>query len=102
MLNNLTNQKLTRRTFLKSASLLAGIAAVPVAFVSKQAFAAKMAKAALQYQDHPKNNLTCSKCMQYIPGKTAAADSTCKDGTCKLVEGAINPNGWCLAFAPKS
>ena len=97
MLNNLTNKKLNRRTFLKSASLLAGIAAVPVAFISKQAFAAKMAKAAMQYQDHPKDNLTCNKCIQYIPCKTAKAD-----GSCKLVEGAISPNGWCLAYAAKS
>ena len=95
-MNDLTNKKVSRRTFLKNTTLLAGIAAIPVAIISKEAFAAKMAKATMQYQDHPKDNFHCSKCMQFIPGKTTAAN-----GTCKLIEGSISPDGWCLAFAPK-
>ena len=86
----------SRRSFLKTATLLAGIAAVPVTFISQEAFAAKMAKAALQYQDHPKGDLSCSKCIQFIPGKSAKAN-----GACKVVEGSISPHGWCLAFSPK-
>ncbi|MHB1677193.1 MAG: high-potential iron-sulfur protein [Sulfuriferula sp.] len=96
MINLLNRKNVSRRTFLKTATLLASIAAIPVAVMSKEAFAAKMAKASMQYQDHPKDNLDCSKCTQYIPGKSAKAD-----GTCKLIDGAISPNGWCLAFAPK-
>jgi len=38
----------------------------------------------------------CDDCSQFVPGKTV------KDtGTCKLVEGDINPHGHCLAFTPK-
>lgn len=86
----------SRRSFLKTATLLAGIAAVPVTFISQEALAAKMAKAVMQYQDQPKGDLSCSKCVQFIPGKSAKAN-----GTCKVVEGSITPHGWCLAFSPK-
>ena len=86
----------SRRSFLKTASLIAGIAAVPVTFLSQEAFAAKVAKAAMQYQDQPKGDLDCSKCIQFIPGKSAKAN-----GTCKVVDGSISPHGWCLAFTPK-
>ncbi|MHB1676478.1 MAG: high-potential iron-sulfur protein [Sulfuriferula sp.] len=87
----------SRRSFLKTATLIAGIAAVPVSFLSQEAFAAKVAKASMQYQDHPKGDFMCSKCVQFIPGKSAKAN-----GTCKVVDGSISPNGWCLAFTPKA
>ncbi len=87
----------SRRSFLKTATLLAGVAAVPVTFMSQEAFAAKVAKASMQYQDTPKGDAHCSKCVQFIPGKSATAK-----GTCKVVEGAVSPDGWCLAFTPKA
>ena len=87
----------SRRSFLKTATLIAGAVAVPVSFLSKEAYAAKVAKTAMQYQDQPKGELMCSKCMQFIPGKSAKAK-----GTCKVVDGAISPQGWCLAFTPKA
>jgi hypothetical protein len=38
----------------------------------------------------------CDDCSQFVPGKTA------RDlGTCKIVEGEINPHGHCIAFTPK-
>jgi hypothetical protein len=57
----------------------------------------KLAKATVQYVDDGKlPGKDCDDCIQFIPGKTA------KDaGTCKIVEGAINPHGHCLAFSPK-
>ncbi len=94
---NVLNKNVTRRNFLKTASLLATIAAIPVSVISKEAFAAKMAKASMQYQDHPKGNLKCSQCMQFVPGKSAKAA-----GSCNLIEGSISPDGWCLAYAPKA
>lgn len=87
----------SRRSFLKTATLLAGVAAVPVTFMSREAFAAKVAKASMQYQETPKGTAECSTCVQFIPGKTAKAK-----GTCKVVDGAINPHGWCLAYTAKS
>lgn len=84
----------SRRSFLKTATLLAGVAAVPVSFLSREAFAAKAAKASMQYQDTPKGDAYCATCMQFIPGKSAKAK-----GECKVVEGSINPHGWCSAYA---
>ena len=38
----------------------------------------------------------CDDCSQFVPGETAT-----DLGTCKIVEGAINPHGHCFAFTPK-
>jgi hypothetical protein len=54
-------------------------------------------RAALKYQDTPMKDQRCSKCAQFIPGKTP------KDrGGCKVIPGdtEISPNGWCTAFTP--
>ena len=94
---NALNKNVTRRNFLKTATLFAAIATIPVSVVSKEAFAAKMAKASMQYQDQPKGTLKCSQCTQFLPGKSAKAA-----GSCNLIDGSISPNGWCLAYAPKA
>lgn len=38
----------------------------------------------------------CSACAQYIDGKYGKCG-----GGCKVIPGAVNPNGGCLSFAPK-
>ncbi|HKK14246.1 MAG TPA: high-potential iron-sulfur protein [Gammaproteobacteria bacterium] len=91
------DKKVTRRSVLKGAALLAGVAAGPALLVSREAQAAKASKAAMMYQDHPKNGQDCSKCVQFIPGASASAM-----GTCKVVAGKISPKGYCIAFTPKS
>jgi hypothetical protein len=53
-------------------------------------------KAQFKYQDKPNGKQKCSGCALYVPGKTPTAM-----GTCKVVKGAISPNGWCTAFSPK-
>ncbi len=50
----------------------------------------------LKYQSTPKGNQKCSGCTLFVPGKTAAAD-----GTCKVITGSISPNGWCTAFSQR-
>jgi secreted PhoX family phosphatase len=98
ILNKIINKKLSRRSFLKGAALLSSMAVVPVSFVSQQAYAAGAAsKASMQYVDHPNGKKDCVSCTLFIPGKTAKAD-----GTCKVVEGAVKPQGYCIAFAPKA
>jgi len=82
-----------RRALLLSAAGVAGLAALP----QRSRAQAKASKAVMQYQDHPKGKQDCVGCIQFVPGKTPAAM-----GTCKVVEGAISPEGWCIAFAPKS
>ena len=69
------------------ASLRAGVSAAEP----------KLAKSAVQYVDAGKDEgKDCDDCIQFIPGKTPKAM-----GTCKIVEGEINPHGHCIAFTPK-
>jgi hypothetical protein len=85
------NGTLSRRTLIRSAVVLAGAACAGVA-ADRQALAqGKVPKAAMKYQDHPKGDEKCGNCMQFI-----APDS------CKVVEGKISPNGYCIAWASKT
>ena len=91
---------------------LAG-ASLPLARAAAQQV--KATKQAAQYQDTPKDGHMCSQCQFYIaaggqpgagqpgsgmmgggmgPGKMMSG------GTCKVVQGAISPMGWCQFFAP--
>lgn len=84
--------KSSRRELLKTgAAALAGVCLARVALAQ-----AKATKQAMQYQDHPKGDQQCDKCMQWIPGPNPGAK-----GSCKVVEGPIDPNGWCVAFVKK-
>ena len=51
----------------------------------------KVSKAQAKYQDTPKGNQNCAKCLHFV-----AADSTCK-----VVEGKVSPQGWCKLWAAK-
>lgn len=79
------------------------IQAVAIAFLGVSALAgraraqAKASKKAMQYQDQPKNGQQCSTCMQFVPGSKPDAA-----GTCKVVDGAISPKGWCVAYVKKA
>ena len=50
----------------------------------------KIDQALVQYQDVPKEGAKCSGCVNF------AAPSACK-----IVAGTIDPNGWCVVYAPK-
>ena len=94
---NSTDMK-SRRSFIKkSAALLAAIATLPLLANIRNAWSAgKLAKADVKYQDKPNAGKDCDDCLQFIPGATPTAN-----GTCKVVEGVISPNGYCAAFTPK-
>lgn len=51
----------------------------------------------MQYQEQPKNGQKCDQCLQFIPGAKQGAN-----GTCKVVDGPISPNGWCAAYVKKT
>ncbi|BBP00431.1 high-potential iron-sulfur protein [Sulfuriferula nivalis] len=89
-MKKIANQSVSRRLFLKGATLVAGISVIPTLIVSGNATAAKMAKVMMQYQDMPKNGSQCDTCVQFIPGAKPQ---------CKIVEGDVSPKGWCLAYA---
>ena len=85
--------KITREQALKTLVLPALAAAIGVTTTAAQA---KSSKSAMKYQDHPKGSAKCSGCKLFINGKNAKAM-----GTCKVVDGSISPNGWCIAYTPK-
>ena len=87
----------SRKEALKQLVVLPALAGLAVAGTSTIAEASKSSKSAVKYQSTPKGNAKCSGCSLFIPGKTATAN-----GTCKVVEGSISPNGWCVAYTPKA
>lgn len=52
----------------------------------------KMAQAAAQYQNQPKGDQDCAGCMHFVA----------QDNTCKVVEGQISPQGWCMLWVAKT
>lgn len=84
-------RKVSRRRFFRGAAAVAGAAlagtVIPIRVAEAQQ---KASKQAMQYQDHPKGDQECDKCMQFEPPKS-----------CKVVAGDISPKGWCVAFAKK-
>ena len=89
----------SRRQFLKLGG--SALVMIPILAASGQALAAKNQpmRTSLKYQDKPgPDGKECSGCMQFIPGKTPAAN-----GGCKLYPGdtEISPKGYCVAWVKK-
>jgi hypothetical protein len=75
--------KLLRRNVLRAA--LSGASAVlwtPRAIAQR-----KMLPVEADYQDRPKNGLTCAACTLFRPPRS-----------CEIVQGDISPGGWCKFF----
>jgi len=51
----------------------------------------KTSKETAKYQEQPKDGHSCSICQYFHPPHT-----------CQLVEGDVNPNGWCMFWAKKT
>jgi hypothetical protein len=84
-----------RREIAAHVVRLVGIAfAVPVAVVST-CVAAKAAKSDFMYQEHRRAGKGCGDCKFFTPDR-ANGDV----GSCSIVEGSVQRDGWCLAFAP--
>jgi hypothetical protein len=78
---------LSRRSLLRGAAAAAGILGATSNLVEAQP---KISKVAVNYQDHPDGDKRCDKCAQFQP-----------PAACKMVEGAISPQGSCRIFVPK-
>lgn len=90
-----------RRVLLKKGTGFAVIGAVAASglmkFAPARAQAGKASQAVAMYQPTPHGKDQCDNCIHFIPGKTP------KDaGTCKVVEGSITPQGWCVMYARKA
>ncbi|MGA8534471.1 MAG: high-potential iron-sulfur protein [Candidatus Tumulicola sp.] len=88
--------KLTRRDFVRRAIVLPALAGLLYSAQSAPA-QAKGSQAQYKYQNKPNGSKKCSGCTFYIAGKTSTAN-----GSCKIVTGSISPNGYCIAYSPKS
>jgi hypothetical protein len=76
----------TRRAILEGA-----LAAAIVGGAATTARAQVKAKPTMvQYQQKPKGDQECDKCLHWVP-----------PDACKMVEGKINPKGWCTLYVAK-
>lgn len=80
--------KTSRRSMLRNGVMLA-VAGLAVAGEAR-AQDEKIAQSLVQYQTMPKDGAKCSGCVNYVV-----------PNACKIVAGSINPDGWCVAYAPK-
>jgi len=78
----------SRRGFLKAAAV--GGAAMGTAFAALPASAAKVPQKAVSYQSTPKGNQRCDNCALWQA-----------PSSCKLVDGTIDPAGWCTLYKKK-
>jgi hypothetical protein len=85
------NGSMSRRVLLKSAVVLAGAACAGVGVQREARAQGKVSQAAMKYQDHPNGAEKCSNCLQFVP-----------PDACKIVEGKISPNGYCIAWTKKT
>ncbi len=88
-MNHTTHNGYSRRRVLRAGvAIVAGIGAAGTAMADDTD---KVAQSAVQYQQTPKDGNKCSLCVNWVA-----------PNSCKVVAGTINPDGWCVAFAPKS
>jgi hypothetical protein len=80
----------TEASASRRALLLAGIGLVLGGVPRRVDAQQKVAQKLVQYQEKPKGAQECDHCLHFIP-----------PNSCKMVEGKINPKGWCALFAPK-
>jgi hypothetical protein len=78
----------SRRLMLRATVVTLGAAAGTAAGKPVTA-TVKISKAAVGYQDHPQGDKRCEKCLQFEA-----------PNACKLVDGPINPQGFCRIFSP--
>jgi hypothetical protein len=80
--------RLARRSLLRRILVAAGASAFLRAPYPTAA-AVKISQKAVAYQDHPEGDKRCEKCAQFQP-----------PNACKMVDGTIDPQGYCRIFMP--
>ena len=86
----MSNHSQVRRNVL--LGMLAAVSALCLKTgIAAEGSVGKISKAQAKYQNQPKGGQKCAGCMHFIPGSN----------TCKVVEGAISPDGWCMLWVKK-
>jgi len=83
---------LSRRSLLRRAVAIA-VLAIPLSLRPDGVLAAKVSKDAVGYRDSPEGERMCSNCVHFVPGEPS--------GSCKVVAGDIDPEGWCTLWSAK-
>ena len=81
--------ELSRRNLLKFAAVGTGVA-LAGALASPGVAASQISKKVVSYQDTPKGAAKCAICASFQP-----------PAACKVVDGAVSPNGWCSIYVKK-
>ena len=66
-------------------------ASIPILVQMSRTAEAKMAQSAVKYQTEPKDGKQCDQCNFFVA-----------PNACKMVDGDINPNGYCALWVKKA
>ena len=83
-------QRISRRMVLTDTAVALGVAAAATA-VSQSMAQVKISQATANYQNTPKGDQRCDRCVNFQP-----------PNACKFVQGEISPSGWCQLFVKKT
>jgi hypothetical protein len=86
----MSTTEFSRRSVLQQFATAAGTVAMLDASANRAAAQAKLAKKDVDYQGQPKGNQRCDNCINFEA-----------PSGCKVVDGQVSPQGWCIAYAPK-
>lgn len=81
--------RLSRRCLLRNAVAASGAAVLASSLIDR-AQAAQVSQKLVAYQETPHGAQQCDNCAQFEA-----------PSSCKVVEGAINPAGWCKVYVKK-
>lgn len=84
------SKPVSRRDFIYTAAIGGVAFAGACVIASPSGAATKAEQKAVSYQPTPKGNQQCGNCVNFQP-----------PASCKLVDGAISPSGWCTLFSAK-
>jgi hypothetical protein len=82
-------QRISRRMVLSGTAVALGVVAATTA-VSQSMSQVKISQATANYQNTPKGDQRCDRCVNFQP-----------PNACKFVQGDISPSGWCQLFVKK-
>jgi hypothetical protein len=87
--------QLSRRQILGSLKVVGaagGLAAFGIVDAGRAAdSSSQLRKQDVRYQDQPKGTQRCATCKNFVG-----------PNVCRVVQGSVNPTGWCLLFQAKA
>jgi hypothetical protein len=105
------NEKISRRGFIGKIVKVVPLLFAPFFLTEKlikNAYAKPTlaSKPSVHYQEHPNKGEMCGMCVHFIPPKGMKMNNMMMGGmmsygTCQVVEGKIDPMGWCILYKPR-